>query len=83
MPTIVNERGFQVMIYFNDHEPPHVHVWKSGLEARYYLNPVSVWDSDLKANETRQAQKIVEANRDILVAKWHEIHGDDDGDSAE
>jgi serine phosphatase RsbU (regulator of sigma subunit) len=34
MPTIIRERGFEVMIYPNDHRPPHVHVWKAGKEAR-------------------------------------------------
>ena len=83
MPTIIRERGFQVMIYPNDHHPPHVHVWKAGKEARIGLSPVALWDSDLTPGETRQAVAIVEANHDTLLARWIEMHGDDDKNNAE
>jgi hypothetical protein len=83
MPTEIQERGFRVMIYLNDHKPPHVHVWKAGHEARVLLDPVELWDSDLPPSENRQAVAIVEANRDTLLARWQEIHGDDDGITSE
>ena len=78
MPTIVRERGFSVMIYLNDHLPPHVHVWKAGQEASVFLLPVELRESDLSPNETRLAVAIVEANRDILLARWDEIYGSDE-----
>jgi hypothetical protein len=83
MPTIIRERGFQIMIYLNDHTPPHVHAWKAGAEARIGLIPVALWDGDLSPSDSRQAMAIVEANRDTLLAKWMEIHGTDDGTNAE
>ena len=66
------------MIYPNDHPPAHVHVWKAGQEARIGLLPVELWDSDMSPGDTRQAVAIVEANHDTLLARWREIHGDDD-----
>ena len=80
MPTIFQDSGFKVVIYYNDHSPPHVHVKKTGQQARVGLSPVELWDSDLKPSETRQAVAIVEANRDILLASWKEIHGDEELD---
>lgn len=80
MPTIVRERGFDVMIYLNDHSPAHVHVWKAGKEARIGLSPVELLDSDLNPSENRQAISIVEANHDTLLARWREIHGNDEND---
>ena len=32
MPTVLRKRGFRVMIYVDDHEPPHVHAWKDDAE---------------------------------------------------
>ena len=29
MPTVLRERGFDIMIYLNDHPPPHVHVFRA------------------------------------------------------
>src|SRR5690348_10264802 len=37
MPTILRFRGLRVVIYFNDHHPPHVHVIGPGREARIAL----------------------------------------------
>lgn len=79
MPTIIRERGFRVVIHFNDHPPPHVHVKKSGQQARVGLAPLALWDSDLKPAETRQAVAIVETNRDTLLVRWRELFGDDNG----
>lgn len=30
MPTTHNESGFRFVIYFNDHIPAHIHIFKSG-----------------------------------------------------
>jgi hypothetical protein len=79
MPTLIQDYGFRVVIYLNDHPPPHVHVKKAGRQARVGLLPVELWDSDLNPNETRQAVAIVEANRDTLLASWRELYGEDDG----
>jgi hypothetical protein len=45
MPTLIFERGFRVIIYYNDHEPAHVHVKKAGLEAKIQLEPVQTMDN--------------------------------------
>lgn len=78
MPTIIRERGFRVVIYTHDHDPPHVHVHKAGTEARVLLDPLQLWDSDMKPNDTKQALEIVSENRDILLERWQEIHGTED-----
>lgn len=83
MPTIIQENGFRVVIYLNDHPPPHVHVKKAGKQARVSLLPVELWDSDLSPGDTRQALAIVEANRDTLLASWRETYGGDDGIDSE
>ncbi|NJN61100.1 MAG: DUF4160 domain-containing protein [Coleofasciculaceae cyanobacterium RL_1_1] len=37
MPTILRQDGFAVRLYFNDHDPPHVHVFKAGGQAKIAL----------------------------------------------
>jgi len=41
-PTILNESGYRVKIYFNDHPPAHVHVFKGEKQGRFTLLPVAV-----------------------------------------
>lgn len=38
MPTIERFKGLRVVIYPNDHRPPHVHVIGRGCEAVFCLN---------------------------------------------
>lgn len=85
MPTVVRERGFRVMIFYNDHPPAHVHVLKDGKKTRVYLDPVALWDSNMKPNDAALAVEIVQQNRDTLLSKWSELHEteDENGDPAQ
>lgn len=38
MPDVLNLFGFRVVIYYNDHQPAHVHVVGKGIEAVFELN---------------------------------------------
>lgn len=41
MPVILRVKGYRFWFYEADlDEPPHVHVGKAGMEAKYWLNPV-------------------------------------------
>jgi hypothetical protein len=37
MPTILRYRGLRIMIYLNDHAPPHVHVVGADAHAKFDL----------------------------------------------
>ena len=48
MPTVLTLRNIRVVIFTNDHPPPHVHAIKANLAAaRFKLNcpdgPVELW----------------------------------------
>jgi hypothetical protein len=81
MPTILRFRGLRVMIYSYDHLPPHVHVIGPAAEARIALGDIGErpW---LMTNEGLSRREVVEAlaeidrNRDLLMQRWREIHGD-------
>ena len=48
MPLEIEQEGFKVMIYTRDeHEPPHVHVWKGGGEAVINLGGIKGGYPDL------------------------------------
>jgi hypothetical protein len=41
MPKIWEQDGFHFYVYYNDHDPSHVHVKKAGGEAVIYLGDKS------------------------------------------
>ena len=76
MPTVLLESGFSVRMYFNDHDPPHVHVIQGAGEAHIGLAPVKVLSvTGMNLSGVVRARRIVTANREFLVAKWAELHG--------
>jgi len=80
MVTIHRAQGLRVIIFTDDHEPAHVHVFGGSGHAKINLigpdgNPSLVSAHGLKGNEMRRALKIVQDQQRQFVARWREIHG--------
>jgi hypothetical protein len=76
MPAVLRRDGFEFVIYFDDHNPPHVNVFKAEGEAKIELDPVlivGVWN--MKKTTARKAKRITEENQAYLLDKWREING--------
>ena len=79
MVTIHRAHGLRVIIFTDDHEPAHVHVFGDG-QAKINLighdgAPTLVWAEGMKANELRRAVQLVRDQQEQFLAKWREIHG--------
>lgn len=75
MITVLREGGFRFVIYTDDHEPAHVHVYGDG-EARINilrLEPISF--RGMRRRDLEKAIAIVAANREGFLERWEEIHG--------
>lgn len=79
MVTIWRGVGLRVVIFIDDHEPAHVHVFGDG-EAKINLmgagdEPELVWAAGMKRSEVRKAMALVRAHRPEFAARWRQIHG--------
>lgn len=79
MVTIHRAHGLRIVIFSDDHEPAHVHVFGDG-HAKINLAggggaPELVWAADMKRNEVRRAMAIVTEHREAFLARWRDIHG--------
>ncbi len=79
MPTVLREANLRVVIYTDDHPPPHVHVFGDG-ETKIALvgqdgaaEVVRIVGADRR--ESRRALDIVREKRDYLLERWRDIHG--------
>lgn len=78
MPLLFIFFGLRFQFYSNDHEPIHVHVLSgkgpSACKAKFNLLPeiTLVENNGLKSNEIKMAEMVIEENREIIIAKWHE-----------
>jgi hypothetical protein len=81
MPTLLIERGFRVMMYFNDHEPAHVHVKRAGNEARVAINPIAIMDNyGYNGNEMKLILEIIEQHQTLLIETWQTYFGGDENE---
>ena len=80
MPTIIRQGGFRVVIYTDDHAPPHVHVFYGNEELLASLGsdtvPASVRSNrGMKPHRILKALQLVADNQALLLERWREIHG--------
>jgi Domain of unknown function (DUF4160) len=79
MVTVLRAHGLRVVIFVNDHQPAHVHVFGDG-EAKINLlgsdgAPALVWADGMSRGEIRRAMRIVTEQQTALLARWEDIHG--------
>ena len=68
-----------MVIFVDDHQPAHVHVFGDG-QAKINLRgaegrPELVWAEGMIRAEVRRAMQVVVEQQARLLARWEDIHG--------
>ena len=67
--------GYDVRIFSDDHEPPHVHVFKSGNRVRVYLDPITFEDNHgFNSRELRKIRGLIELHLELIRDQWDIVH---------
>lgn len=65
--------------YFVSHdmnEPPHVHIDRDALSAKFWLKPVALaYNIGFLAKELRKLEGLTKENQKQLLEAWHEYFG--------
>ncbi len=77
MPTVLRAGPYRIYFYSHEpNEPPHVHVDRDNLSAKFWLNPVSLARNlGFSARELRQVERLVRENQAALLEAWNGIFG--------
>jgi len=77
VPTVLRTGGYRFFFYSNENgEPPHIHVQRERLLAKFWLKPVSLaGSSGFAAPELNKLLGLVEAHQQIFVEAWNEFFG--------
>jgi hypothetical protein len=69
MITVIRASGLRVIIFTDDHEPAHVHVFGDG-HAKINLldDPELVWAESMTRTEVRKAMRLVSDHQSVLLA---------------
>jgi hypothetical protein len=73
MPPIKNFGGFWIVMYFHDHNPPHVHVVSADFEALVSIADSVVFRGSIPAKFRRLALDWIAENREALLTKWEQL----------
>ena len=79
MVTVHRAHGLRIVIFVDDHEPAHVHVFGDG-EAKINLaggggEPELVFAIGMTRADIRRAMSVVKEQQVDLLKRWSEIHG--------
>ncbi len=76
MPTVWRDGNLRVVIYTDDHPPPHVHIYGDGETKIALTGDIGIVRIvGATPRESRRALAIVREKRDMLIERWNGIHG--------
>jgi hypothetical protein len=77
MPTVLRHGSYR--FYFYSHEttePPHIHVDRENLSAKFWLQPISLARNfGFSPKELREIQSIILENQSMLLGAWYGYFG--------
>ncbi|NJK35259.1 MAG: DUF4160 domain-containing protein [Oscillatoriales cyanobacterium SM2_2_1] len=78
MPTVLRINAYRFYFYSHEpNEPPHVHIDRDNLSAKFWLEPISLARNlGFSARELRKLQEISQNNQKLLLEKWYGYFGD-------
>ena len=77
MPTILRIGPYRFHFYSReDNEPPHIHIERDDLEAKFWLEPVVLARNfGFPGAELNRLAELVEINKVTLIESWNKVHG--------
>ncbi len=70
MPIIARFLGVVVRMFFNDHNPPHLHAEAQQQEGIYALRDGQRLEGELKTKDEKNVQAWMARRRPELLANW-------------
>ena len=73
MPEIKRFSGFRLLMFFQDENPPHVHVKRPDFAAKIRLSNGELIAGDAPNRVLRQTRRWLEEHRTELLQLWNEF----------
>ncbi len=79
MVTVYRAHGLRFVIYLDDHEPAHVHVYGEG-EIKVAIvgpdrRPLAIYVCGMKAGDLRKAMDVLKDNQAWFLEEWNRLQG--------
>jgi len=70
MPEICRFLGIVITMYFNEHEPPHLHVRYNEHRSTFDLKTLNIRDGSVPARVRGLVEEWAELHQEELLAMW-------------
>lgn len=81
MVTVHREHGLRFVIYLDDHDPAHVHVFGDGELKVDIIGPdglpTLIYAIGMKASDRRKALDVLKGKQAWFMAEWKRLNGDE------
>lgn len=77
MPTVLRNGPYRFHFYSREgNEPPHIHVARDEMEAKFWLRPVALAANfGFRSAELSRIEQLVRENQRTLIEAYIERHG--------
>jgi hypothetical protein len=73
MPEIKRFGGFKLLMFFQDENPPHLHIKGPDFAAKIRLSNGDLIAGDAPSKVLREARRWIDDNREELLRLWNEF----------
>lgn len=78
MPEIAREGKYRLCVYYNDHPPPHVHVYFEGKNIRVNLIDLSIMGNpNIKQYVIKEIRQVVKKYAGEALRVWERKSGEE------
>lgn len=70
MPTVSMFYGILIRMFYDDHNPPHIHVIYEDFEAAYNFNGEQIDGDKLPKKQCKLVEAWIELHKEELAANW-------------
>jgi hypothetical protein len=70
VPTVSRFYGIEILMWFNDHEPPHFHARYGEYEAKICIESGDVLSGELPTRALRIVRKWRSMSKSALMSNW-------------
>jgi len=76
MPTIYILDSIKILIFFDDHNPPHFHAIYNEHEELIIIPTLESLRGGLPKNQSRKLEDWAEGHLEFIINKWNEFNPD-------
>jgi Domain of unknown function (DUF4160) len=73
MPELKRFAGFKLLMFFQDENPPHVHIKGPGFAAKLRISNGDLLAGSAPSKVLKRARRWIQQRRAELLARWNEF----------